>query len=162
MLLWFCILAPVLVAEIFRSPMIDYRMVALGALLPLLEVVTGGARVLHTLLGSVVVLTAVMLLTQNRRLVRRRWLGLPIGLFFHSVLDASWDSASLFWWPAFGFSFDGAPVPEFSRPLWISLGLELVALAVGWWAYRRYGLDDPDHRRRLLTTGQLDRGALPS
>jgi hypothetical protein len=25
------------------------------------------------------------------------------------------------------------------------------------WAYRRFGLDDPERRRRFLRTGQLDR-----
>ena len=39
MLLWFVVLAPVAVAEIFRSPMVDYRLVALGAVLPLAEAV---------------------------------------------------------------------------------------------------------------------------
>ncbi len=159
MLLWFAVLAPILVAEIFRSPMVDYRMVAIGALLPTLEVITGRALVLHTLLGSVAALGLVMALTQQRRLVRRRWLGLPIGLMFHLVLDGTWTSKALMWWPAFGLGFDDA-VPEFSRGIVLPLLLELAAVAAGVWAWRRYELDQPEHREQLIRTGQLVRGVL--
>lgn len=159
MFLWFAILAPILVAEVFRSPMVDYRLVSVGAVLPLLEVAVG-ANVLHTLLGAVVVMTVVMLATQRRRLVRRRLLGIPIGMFVHLLLDGSWTRAELFWWPAFGLDFGPSVLPEFDRPLAIGIGLEVVAIAVGWWAVRRYQLDDADKRHRLLTTGQLDRSVL--
>jgi hypothetical protein len=158
-ILWFAILAPVLVAEVFRSPMVDYRLVAFGALLPLVEVVTG-ANILHTLLGAAVIMTLVMLGTQRRRLVRRRLLGIPIGLFVHLVLDGSWTRSELFWWPGFGLDFGPSTLPEFDRPLAVGLTLELVALGVGWWAIRRYELGDAEKRRRLLTTGQLDRSVL--
>lgn len=159
MFLWFAILAPVLVAEVFRSPMVDYRLVAIGAVLPLVEVFTG-ANLLHTLLGAVVVLTVVMLTTQRRRLVRRRLLGIPIGLFVHLVLDGSWTRAELFWWPAFGLDFGPSRLPEFDRPIGVGITLELIAIVVGWWAYQRYDLGDADKRQRFLTTGQLDRSVL--
>lgn len=159
MLLWFVILAPILVAEIFRSPMVDHRMVALGALLPTFEVVAGRALVFHTLLGSVVALGLVMAATQQRRLVRRRWLGVPIGMMFHLVLDGTWTSRALMWWPAFGLRFDEA-VPEFSRGIVVPVVLELVALGAGFWAWRRYQLDQPANRDQLLRTGQLMRGVL--
>ncbi len=159
MLIWFLVLAPVLVAEVFRSPMIDYRLVALGAVLPIAEVVTG-PNVLHTLLGAVAAMTVVMLATQQRRLVRRRLLGVPIGLFVHLVLDGSWTRTKLFWWPAFGLDFGERSLPEFDRPLIVGVILELIALAVAWWAHSRYRLDDPSNRQRLLRTGQLDRSVL--
>ncbi|MEZ5378946.1 MAG: hypothetical protein R2733_20780 [Acidimicrobiales bacterium] len=159
MLLWFAIMAPILVAEIFRSPMVDYRMVAIGAVLPVLEVVTGRALVLHTLLGSVAALGLVMALTQQRRLVRRRWLGIPIGLMFHLVLDGTWTSKALMWWPVFGVGFEEA-VPEFSRGAVVPVLLELVAVGAGWWAWRRYELDQLDNRTQLFRTGQLVRGVL--
>ncbi len=159
MVLWFAILAPILVAEIFRSPMVDYRMVAVGALLPTLEVVSGRALVFHTLLGSVAALGLVMATTQNRRLVRRRWLGIPIGLMFHLVLDGTWTSKSLMWWPAFGLGFDD-PVPEFSRGIVVPVLLELLAIGAGVWAWRRYELHDPTNRDQLLRTGQLMRGVV--
>lgn len=139
--------------------MIDYRLVAFGAVLPLVEVVTG-VNVLHTLLGAVVMMAVVMLTTQKRRLVRRRLLGIPIGLFVHLVLDASWTRAELFWWPAFGFDFGPSTLPEFDRPLAVGILLELLGIAAAGWAYRRYDLADPMKRDRLLQTGQLDRSVL--
>lgn len=159
MLIWFLVLAPVLVAEVFRSPMIDYRLVALGAVLPLVEVFIG-VNVLHTLLGAVVMMAVVMLTTQKRRLLRRRLLGVPIGLFVHQVLDASWTRAELFWWPAFGLDFGPSTLPEFDRPLAIGLLLEILGIATAVWAYRRYDLADPNKRDRLIQTGQLDRSVL--
>ncbi len=158
MLVWFVVAAPILVAETFKSPMVDYRMVALGAVLPLVEVVTGAFLGLHTLAAAVVSLGLVMAATSGRRLVRRRLLGLPIGLFCHLVLDATWTRTRLFWWPAFGF----APVrpPEAGRaPVW-SLVLELAGLGLGWWAWRRYDLADRGNRRLLVRTGHLARGVL--
>ena len=160
MSLWFLIVAPVIVAEVFRSPMVDYRVVAFGAVLPLAEAVLGGPRVLHTLLLAVAVLTVVMLATQHRRLVRRRLLGVPIGLFLHLVLDATWADETLLWWPGFGGSFGEGQVPEVQRGLAVGLVLELLAVGVGVWAVRRYELLDPANRSRLVRTGQLDRQVL--
>lgn len=157
MLIWFLVLAPVIVAEIFKSPMVDYRLVALGALLPLVELALDHAFVLHTLLAPVLVLTVVMLATMGRRLLRRRLLGIPIGLFLHQVLDGTWASAELFWWPAFGFSFTDQAVPE-TTAIGLRLLLEVVAIAVALVAYRRYGLDQADKRDRLLRTGHLTAG----
>lgn len=160
MLLWFAVLAPVIVAEVFRSPLVDYRLVALGAVLPLAEIALGGPRVLHTLLGAVAVLTVVMLATVGRRLVRRRLLGVPIGLFLHLVLDGTWTDRDLFWWPVFGASFDRGTLPELDRPVAVIVLLEVLAVAVAVWAARRYALDDTQNRRRLARTGHLDRRVL--
>lgn len=157
MLLWFAVLAPVLVAEIFKSPMVDYRLVALGAVLPLVEVLIGQAFVLHTLLGPVVVLTLVMVTTIGRRLLRRRLLGIPIGMFFHLVLDGTWTSARLFWWPLRGASLADEPVPE-TTAIGLRVILEVVAIGVAYVAYRRYALDDAANRKRLITTGHLRTG----
>lgn len=156
MFLWFVVVAPFLVAEIFKSPMVDYRLVALGAALPLVELGIGHAFVLHTLLGPVVVLTAVMLTTIGRRLVRRRLLGVPIGMFLHLALDASWNSAELFWWPAFGLSLADRPVPETTAIGWRLL-LEVLAVGVAYVAVGRYELDQPANRARLRRTGHLMR-----
>jgi hypothetical protein len=160
MVLWFAVVAPILVAEVFRSPMVDYRLVALGALLPLSEVAVGGPRLLHTLVGAVGALVVVMAVTTGRRLVRRRLLGVPIGLFLHLVLDATWTDQRSFWWPLFGWTFERDTLPELGRPLAVGLALEVLAVAAGVWAWRRYGLDDPRNRQRLVRTGHLDRRVL--
>ena len=156
MFLWFAGLSLVLVTIVFSSPALDYRMVMLGSVLPLLDGVSGGAWVLHTLLGSVVALGLVMLATRGRRLVRRRWLGIPIGMFVHLVLDGVWASTHLFWWPAFGASFAGESLPETTRGGLVVV-MEVVGLAVLVWGARRFGLFDPASRRRFLQTGQLPR-----
>lgn len=154
--MWFVLVAPVIVAEVFRSPMVDYRLVALGAALPLIEVVAGRPFLLHTLLAPVVVLTLVMLTTMNRRLLRRRALAVPIGMFLHLVLDGAWSSGGLFWWPAFGSDFGPLGLPE-ANNLQLRLLAEVAAAAVGAWAYRRYGLHRPVNRQRLIRTGHLAR-----
>jgi hypothetical protein len=46
------------------------------------------------------------------------------------------------------------PVPEASS-IGVRLILEVVGLAIGVVAYRRYGLDEPDKRNRLIRTGHL-------
>lgn len=134
--------------------MVDYRLVALGALLPVLEALIGGAFVLHTLVAPVVLMTVIMAATTGRRLLRRRLLGIPIGLFFHLVLDGTWASTSLFWWPVFGLSFEGLETPEATGLAWRIL-LELAAVGLAAFAWRRYGLDDPAARDRLVRSGHL-------
>lgn len=160
MLLWFVGPAVAVVWLVFRSPALDHRMVALGAVLPLAEAATGGPRVLHTLAGAVGALALVMAATQHRRLVRRRWLGLPVGLFLHLALDGAITRAELFWWPAFGWSFGSGGLPELDRGPAVVL-LELVGAGACWWVARAFGLDDPGRRRAFLRTGQVDRSLVP-
>lgn len=156
MLLWFVGGSWLLVYALFQSPALDYRLVVIGAVLALLDALSGGAWVLHSVLFSVVLLGCVMLATRQRRLVRRRWLGLPIGTFVHLVLDGVWTNSTVFWWPFLGWSFRGTPVPEFDRGA-SALFLEALgaaAIAFGW---RRFGLRDPRARTRFLASGQLPR-----
>lgn len=159
MVLWFAVVSPVIVAEVFRSPMVDYRLVAAGSLLPLIDLAVGRATVVHTLAAPVVVLTVIMMATMGRRLLRRRLLAVPIGYLLHLVLDASWDNATLFWWPAFGWSLESEAVPE-AGLVPLRLVLEAVAVGVAIWAYHRYGLDRTENRRRLIDRGHLDRAYL--
>lgn len=158
MLLWFVIVAPIAVAEVFRSPMVDYRFVVIGATVPLLEVFAGRPVVLHSLAAPVVALGVVMAATRNRRLVRRRLLGVPIGMFLHLVLDGTWADAELFWWPAFGVDLAGRDLPELGRSMLVGLVLEVVAIVLGVLAWRRYDLHEPENRRRLWRQGHLARG----
>ncbi|MEL6981531.1 MAG: hypothetical protein AAFO29_03815, partial [Actinomycetota bacterium] len=117
-------------------------------------VVAGRPFILHTLAAPVLLLTLVMAATTGRRLLRRRLLGIPIGLFLHLVLDGTWASTDLFWWPVFGFSFEGLQVPE-ATGVGFRLLLEVAAIGLAAVAWRRYGLDDPAARTRLLRTGHL-------
>lgn len=155
MLIWFAVMSIVLTWLVFQSPALDYRMVALGAVLPVLEV-PFGAGPLHSLLAPTLVLGLVMAVTRGRRLVRRQWLGLPIGMYLHLVLDLSWTRSETFWWPFLGVGIEWGHAFELDRGPW-SLVMEVVAIVVGVWAYRRFGLDDAARRSTFLRTGQLDR-----
>ena len=59
MVIWFAVASVLLVAIVFRSPGIDYRSVIVGSLLPGVEVLFGGPRVLHSVLGAVLLLVVV-------------------------------------------------------------------------------------------------------
>ncbi len=158
MFFWFVAAAVFTVLFIFDSPAIDYRFVALGGVLPLVESVTGRPLILHTLLGSVLVLVVVMAATVGRRIERRRLLGIPIGTLVFLVVSAAWARTELFWWPAAGF--DGIadpPLPEFDRPGSLLVVLELVGVGALVWLGRRFDLGRPDHRRELVRTGRLPR-----
>jgi hypothetical protein len=154
--LWFLGVGVLVVVAVFQSPALDYRLVMLGSVVPVADGVTGGPWVLHTLLAAVAGLAGVMVATQRRRLVRRRWLGLPIGMFIHLVLDGAWANTDVFWWPLFGVSFGPDRLPELDRG-GVSIVMEVVgalALLYGW---NRFGLRDVSARRRFLHTGQLPR-----
>jgi len=145
---------------VFDSPAIDYRFVALGGVLPLLEVLTGRPLLLHTLLGSVGLMVIVMAVTVGRRILRRRLLGIPIGTFVFLVAAGTWTRRDLFWWPVGGL--DGIaerPFPEFDRAPVVLVMLELVGIAGLVWLVRRLDLRRPEHRDELWRTGRLPRMA---
>jgi hypothetical protein len=130
-LLWFAGLSVALVWSVFRDPRLDYRLVVVGSLLPdVVDGLAGGARVLHSVTASVVLLVVVMLATQGRRPLRRRLLAVPIGTFAHLVLDGVWTRTKVFWWPFFGTSFEGAALPSFDRPIVLLVLMEVVGLLV--------------------------------
>lgn len=156
MVLWFAGTAVLAVWLVFRDPAFDYRLVIVGAVAPdLVDGVTGGAWLAHTLAAPVVVLTVVMLATRGRRVLRRRLLALPIGMFLHLVFDAAWADTSVFWWPFSGLALPDAPLPSLDRGWW-SLLLEVAGAAMLVWAWRRFGLSDPQRRRVFWRTGRLD------
>ena len=160
MFFWFAACGVVAVALVFGSSGIDYRVVALGSVLPLAENLSGSPWVLHTLAGSVLLLTAVMLITagRGRRLLRRRWIGLPIGTLVFLVASGAWSRTALFWWPVGGSGGVGhGPPPELDWPLTFMITLELAGLTALVWIARRFGLSDPDRRRAFLKSGRLTR-----
>jgi hypothetical protein len=160
MVFWYLGVSVAFVWNVFRSPALDYRLVMLGSVLPLVEVVFGGPRVLHSLLFSVVLLAVVMLATQHRRLLRRRLISLPIGLMVALVLDGSWTSKLVFWWPFFGWAFPGGGLPELHRAVAVTVVLELIGLAALAWCWIAFGWSDPANRRLFLRTGHLNRELL--
>lgn len=160
MILWFAGVSFAFVFWVFRSPALDYRLVMLGAVLPVGEVVLGGPKVLHTMVGAVAALTIVMLATRGRRLLRRRWIGLPIGLLMHLVLDGVWTRAELFAWPFFGWSFGDGGVPELDHGAGLVVLFELVGLAALLWCWSAFDLADPANRRLFVRTGQLNRSVM--
>jgi hypothetical protein len=157
-LIWFAAAAVVITFVVFRTPTIDYRLVALGAVIPVVET-PFGAGPLHSLVAPTLVLIVTMLTTRGRRLVRRQWLGLPIGMYLHLVLDAAFNVPETFWWPFLGWSFRAEGAPESGRGWW-SVVLEVLGVLLAVWAYRRFGLDDRTRRERFLRTGQLDRAVV--
>ena len=161
MLLWFAGGSVLIVWLVFRSPAIDYRLVVLGALLPLAELPFGSPRVLHSVTGAAVALGAAMVITPRRRLVQRRLVAVPIGMFLHLLLDGVWTDTRAFWWPFAGLAWSDARLPELSRGA-VDLLLEAAGAAMLWWCWRRFRLDEPDRRARFLRTGHIDRDvALP-
>jgi hypothetical protein len=157
-ILWFAGASFVIVWAVFRSPALDYRLVMLGSILPVGEALVGGPWVLHTLVGGVAMLLVVVLATQKRRLVRRRWIGLPIGVLLHLALDGTFTRAELFWWPFLGTdALGGGDVPELGRELAVVVLLDLVGVVCLGWAWRRFGLGDAARRQQFVQTGHLDR-----
>ena len=156
MFLWFAGGAFLLVWLVFRSPSVDYRLVIVGALLPLDELPFGSPRVLHSLTGAAVLLALAMALTPRRRLVQRRLVAIPIGVLVHLLLDGIWTDTQAFWWPFAGLAFSDSELPELARGSF-ALVLEALGAAALWWCWRRFRLDEPARRRRFLATGQLDR-----
>jgi hypothetical protein len=154
MFLWFIGTAVLAVAYIFRDPSFDYRLLIVGAILPLADAVTGGAGVLHTLVLSLVLMLVVMLSTVGRRPVRKLLLGLPIGTMLHLVFDGAWATTELFWWPLGGWSFEGLRLPEASRG-WLDVPFELAGLVMVVWIWRRSHLADPARRQAFLRDGHL-------
>lgn len=153
MFFWFLGLSLLAVRLVFDSPALDYRFVLVGSVLPLIELVSGRALVLHTLAGSVLILVGVMVVLRGRRLAQRRWVGLAIGTFLHLVFDGAWADTSLFWWPAFGFGFADT-APEFGR--WpLVLGMELVGLAALVGGLRLGGVTDRAGLVAFARTGRL-------
>ena len=162
MLLWFVGLALVVAWLVFRDPAIDYRVLMVGAVLPdVVDAPFGGARVAHTLLFSVVLLTVVMVATRGHRHARRRWLFVPVGTFVHLVADGIVGRAETFWWPFLGSGGLDGRLPSLDHGAAVVLVQELAGLAAIVWFATTTGLVGdpaaPAARRAFLRTGRLPR-----
>jgi hypothetical protein len=155
MLFWFLGTALVTVWYVFTDPRFDYRLLLVGALLPdLIDVPGGQARWAHSLTVAVGMLAVVMLVTAGRKPIRRLLLGLPIGMMLHLVYDGAFASTEVFWWP-FSGSWGDVEVPSLERALWLNLLMEAAGIAMLVWAYRRFGLADPQRRQQFVRHGTL-------
>ncbi|MFM7270182.1 MAG: hypothetical protein ACKO2C_00920 [Actinomycetes bacterium] len=157
MLLWYVGVSVVAVHVVFRSTGLDYRLVAFGALGPLLvDLPFGHMAYGHTLLVAVGLLAAVMLATIGRpRLVRRRLLCLPIGVMAGLLLSGAFLHDQVILWPFVGDGFgDVALIPALT-PLVLAEG---IGLACCGWAWGRFGLADRERRAAFLRSGRLVEG----
>ena len=84
-------------------------------------------------------------------------ISLPIGLMVGLVLDGSWTSKGVFWWPFFGWGFPGGGLPELQRGPVVLILMEVIGLAALVWCWRAFGLADPENRRLFVHTGHLNR-----
>jgi hypothetical protein len=159
-LVWYVATAVAAVWAVFDSPALDYRFVMAGAVLPVTEVALGRPGPLHSLVTVVGVLALVMLLTQGRRILRRRLLGIPIGLMAYLVFSGTWADTDAFWWPLTGLGLSDADPPELARGA-LSILLELAGIGLGVWWIRRVGLDEPTARDEFRRTGRLPRATMP-
>lgn len=160
MLLWFAGLTVPAVAAVFASRALDYRLVIVGAAGPSLALAIDGLWIMDTLLFPIAALGGVMIAGWGRRLVQRRWLGIPIGLFCHLILDGAWLRPASFWWPLGGVA-RGEVAAAGLHPLPAVLAMEVVGAVALWWTWRRFGLGDAARRRAFVRRGRLEPPARP-
>ena len=155
MLVWVAGLAPPAVAAVFASRGLDFRLVLAGSVIPALALAVDGLWFMGSLLFPIAVLAVVMVAGWGRRLFQRRWLGLPIGLLCHLILDGAWLRPALFWWPLGGMRLGDVAVGGL-RPPWALAVMEFIGAAALWWSWRRFGLADRRRRAAFLRTGRLE------
>lgn len=158
MFFWFFGTAVVSVGFVFRDPGFDYRLLIVGSVLPIADglpgLLSGGARPLHSLTVSVLLLAVLMMATRRGGPTRKLLLGLPIGMFLHLVFDGAWTDTETFWWPFTGVGFDDEPLPMFQRG-GFSILLEIVGVLLCGWLVRMNSLLSAPARRRFLHDGRL-------
>lgn len=160
MLLWYTGVAVLLVANVFRSVGVDYRLIAAGALLPVVVDLPAGHRWFgHTLLFPVALLVVVMVATIDApRLRRRRLLCVPIGVFCGLILSGAFANSDLFLWPLGGAGFgDEGILPAW----WVVVLEELGGLVAWWWVVGQFDLYLPGPRAAFRRTGRLQEGTAP-
>jgi hypothetical protein len=154
MFLWFIGTAVISVWYVFRDARFDYRLLAVGALVPdIIDLPSGYARWAHSLTATVATLVLVMLITAGRKPVRRLLLALPIGMLLHLVWDGVFASTRVLWWP-FAGSWGKVRVPSLQRGL-LNVGFELAGALLLVWMWRQCELSEPSRRADLIRHGVL-------
>jgi membrane-bound metal-dependent hydrolase YbcI (DUF457 family) len=154
MFLWFIGTAVISVWYVFRDARFDYRLLAVGALLPdAIDLPSGHARWAHSLTATVATLVLVMLVTAGRKPIRRLLLALPIGMLLHLVWDGVFASTHVLWWP-FAGSWGNVRVPSLQRG-WLNVAFELAGAVLLAWMWRQCELSEPSRRAELIRHGVL-------
>ncbi|MEY3360812.1 MAG: hypothetical protein RL531_531 [Actinomycetota bacterium] len=153
-LVWYVGASIVSVLVVFDSSGLDHRLVAVGALTPLiLDLPFGHMAYGHTLLFGVALLAATMVGTIGRsRLLRRRLLCLPIGVLAGLLLSGAFLHDEVFLWPFIG---DGFGSVSLWPPLTVLVLAEGIGIACCGWIWSRCGLADAGRRSVFLRTGRL-------
>jgi hypothetical protein len=152
--LWYVGVSVVVVHRVFRSSGLDYRLVAAGALLPILvDAPIGHMAYGHAFVVGISMLALVMVSTIGRpRLLRRQLLCLPIGVLCGLVLSGAFLHDQVFLWPLVGGGFgDVALIP----PLTLLVLSEGIGVACLGWIWGRFGLGDPERRSSFFRYGRL-------
>ena len=154
MFLWFVGTAVASVWYVFRDPRFDYRLLAVGALLPdAIDLPARQARWAHSLVVSVGALVLVMVVTAGRKPIRRLLLAVPIGMLLHLVWDGAFSSTHVFWWP-FAGSWGHVRLPSLQRG-WTNVAFEIAGAVLMVWMWRRCNLSDGARRDALIRHGVL-------
>jgi hypothetical protein len=153
--LWFVGGSALIVWNVFRDPAIDYRLLAVGSLLPDIVDVASGHRVAHSVTVSVSMLVVLMLGTIGRRGLRKRLLMLPIGMFVHLALDGVFQSTRTFWWPITGLSPVAGRIPSLVRGPLYNIVFEVAGALVLRWFWKRFQLGQPAQWAAFRSTGRL-------
>lgn len=149
---------------------VDYRLVALGALLPdLIDKPIGrillrsrfdsGRLFAHTLLVNVA-LFCVLFFMRGR--IKRKAVLVPIASLLHLAEDAMWSSPRTFWWPLLGTTFPQDPVRDgvlgWLNPLNSTEAMiqEPIGALLLVWLFAAHGMLGWDGIRSFLRTGHLE------
>jgi hypothetical protein len=169
LLLWHLGTAAALVYVTLGRRRIDYRYVAIGAVLP--DLVDGalgliafdgpaGRWIAHSLVAVIAVAVAIILGLRGER--RLAMFGIAVGWLLHLVADGMWEAPETFFWPAFGSDFASSPPEPYSWDLlvhpWDHLGTwgaELVGAAILLWFYVAFEMKKDGRLQLFLKDGYL-------
>ncbi len=155
MFFWYIGGSVLAVLVVFRCIGIDYRLIAVGSLIPLaIDLPWRRLGIGHTLLLTVFTLVVVMLGTIGRkRLLRRRLLCIPIGMFCGLVLSAVWRFTAIMWWPTLGWKF---PYHGLLGPWWVVALEELAGLIAIWIVVGMGSLYEKRYWQQFMRTGRIE------
>ena len=124
-----------------------------NAFVDLLALMSGHRWFGHTLVFAAAALLIVMVGTIGRtRLLRRRLICVPIGIFVGLVLSGAWTGGDAFWWPVLG---GGLGHHSLLPATWAVIVEEVVGLVACWWVVGQFDLYLSEVRREFWRTGHL-------